>query len=123
MDGLAMKLTFLFIFLCFLSGCSNEHRIDTSSIGEITILVKQERLTFKSGSIVHLKITEWIKKNRDGWESYYATAAIGKYVIQSTGFTLNIGREYAVLNYEYSPGKYKQLSKPVMAQAFDFIDE
>ena len=118
-----MKLTFLFIFLCFLSGCSNEHRIDTSSIGEITILVKQERLTFKSGSIVHLKITEWIKKNRDGWESYYATAAIGKYVIQSTGFTLNIGREYAVLNYEYSPGKYKQLSKPVMAQAFDFIDE
>ena len=120
-----MKLTFvlILIFIFFLTSCSNEHSIDTSNIGEITILVKQERLTFQSGSIFHSKITEWIQNNRDGWESYYATAASGEYVIQGGDFTLNIGREYAILRYEYSRGQYKQVSKPVMAQAFDFIDE
>jgi hypothetical protein len=118
-----MKLMFVIIFISFLSGCSNEHSIDTTNIGEVTILVEQELLTFQSGSPVHLKVKEWLNQNRDGWESYYATAAIGKYVIKSSVFTLNIGKEYAILNYEHSSGNYKQISKLITAQEFDFIVE
>jgi hypothetical protein len=116
-----VKLVFIIIFLSFLSGCSSEHNIDTNNIGEITILIEQKRLVFKSGSTVNLKVKEWISRNRGGWESYYATPAIGKYVIKGEAFTMYIQSEFAILNYEHSSGKYVQISKPVTAQEFDFI--
>jgi hypothetical protein len=118
-----MKLNFLIIFTLLLSGCSGEHKINTSNLGDITILFKQERLLFKTGSITHSRITDWINQNQNGWESYYATAAPGKYIIKASGLTLNIGYGRAVLNYEHISGEHRQVSKPVLISTFDLMLE
>lgn len=116
-----MKLLFIFILISCLSGCSNEQSINTDSIGEISVLVNEQRLIFQPGSLVHTKLIEWLNQNKDGWEAYYATATLGKYVIKGKLFTLNVGNEFAILNYEVLPGEYKQFSKTIKIQDFDFI--
>jgi len=118
-----MKLNFLIICTLLLSGCSGEHKINTSNLGDITIIFKQKRLLFKPDSITHSRITDWINQNRDGWEPYYATAAPGKYIIKASGLTLNIGYDNAVLNYEHVSGQYRQISKPVLISTFDLMLE
>ncbi len=118
-----MKLLFVFILISCLSACSNEQSIGTDNIGEITVFVDEQRLIFQSDSLVHRKLIKWLNQNKYGWEPYYATAAPGKYVIKGEVFTLNVGSKYAILNYEMLPGEFKQLSKPIKVQDFDFISK
>jgi hypothetical protein len=116
-----VKLVLAFIFITLLQGCSQQHSIDTGDVGSITILFDNKLHTYKPDSSISLGFIDWLNKNRDGWESYYATVAPGVYVIKANSFTLNIREQFAVLNYQDSSGNYNQLSKQVAIQDFDFI--
>jgi hypothetical protein len=118
-----VKLIYCLLFIISLTGCSPEHDISPQDVGEITVLFDQKMHSYKPGSHVHTKLTSWLSQNRDGWEKYYATPAIGKYVIKSDSFTLYVNRNSAVLNYKNSSGEYSQISRVANIKDFDFIDK
>ncbi|WGO98141.1 hypothetical protein QFX18_19220 [Saccharophagus degradans] len=69
------------------------------------------------------KFVDWLHFNRDGWKKYYATVAPGKMLIKGKGFSLNVGENWVILNYEKAPDNYEQLSKSITSEELSFISK
>jgi hypothetical protein len=99
-------------------GCTKSHDIKTDEVALISVMnFKEHELLrdkeFMSSSSVLSRTMEWLKENRDGWNTYLATPAAGKMIISGVGFRMYVGESSVVLNYGHEKDEYRQLSKTI----------
>jgi hypothetical protein len=78
---------------------------------------------FVRGSKELENLKAWLMNNKAGWDTYLATPAVGNLVIKGEGFTLNVGKDWAVVNYEFAEGEYRQLIKSIIFNEFKYLHD
>lgn len=123
-----MKNTWLVLVLVFLSACSTSHNIYVNKISKIEVSYFENNnfvnsLEFKGKAIELVKIKEWLRNNRDGWDVFIATPAAEQYIVAGEGFKIYVNNSLVILNYDQGSGEYRQLSKSKTLEEFSFLGE
>ena len=121
-----VKFIGLIAVMLSLVGCSSSHNIDVSKISSIEVSFSEnhslvETRKYEKESVELNKTKEWLKNNKDGWEPYIATVAIGNIMIAGKGFTLNTSDNWVILNYDHGSGEYLQISKTINPGDFNYF--
>ena len=103
-----------------LAGCNSDVDLNLDDIESITIIYSGHSKVYTTGTNEFENTIKWLKANTKGWKNYFATAPQSEILIRSTGFTLGINKDYAILNYHFDE-QYQQIIKPINASAFDFV--
>lgn len=121
-----LKILGLLVVSLLLVACSTSHNIDVSKIStiEVTFSENHKKIAatkYGRSSIELNKTKEWLDNNRDGWEPYIATVAVGNIMIRGEGFTLNTSDDWVILNYDHGSKDYRQLSKKINPSDFNYF--
>ena len=121
------KIAAVFLFSILLFGCKSDHGVLVNDIESISVsrfkshsFVSEAEYGMDSSELSQFKL--WMKDNIGGWDPYIATAAVGDVLIQGSKFSLNVGKNWAILNYEVAPNEYRQLRKSIDSNDFRFLD-
>lgn len=120
-------ISVLFISVVLLS-CGKELDLKVEGLNAVEVSIYKDhnfvkKMVFDSGCPELNKIKAWLKDNKEGWDSYLATQAVDNLFITGEGFTLNVGKDWVVLNYENTQGEYRQFIKSISSDEFKFLYE
>ena len=121
------KVAAVFLFSMLLFGCSLDHGVLVKDIESISVsrfknhsFVSEVEYGMGSNELSEFKL--WMEDNIGGWDPYIATVAVGDILIRGSKFSLNVGKNWAILNYEVAPNEYRQLSKSIDSNEFMFLE-
>jgi len=120
------KIISILIVSLALLGCNKEIDLKIENLTSISVSVYKDhqfirKNNFGSGSKELDNLKAWLMNNKAGWDTYLATPAIGEVLVKGDGLTLNIGKDWAVVNYASAEGEYSQLIKSINFNEFKYL--
>jgi len=112
-----------------LISCSKSHDLDIDKITSISVThlgdkdILNDLIEFGSGTPELSNTKEWLRRNKDGWESYLVTEPAGKLLISGHGFRLNIGESWVIMIFIDDEGESHQLTKTISPVEFNYLDK
>ena len=67
------------------------------------------------------QVIGWLTRNRDGWDNYVATPAMGRALVSGTGFTMIIRDESVLVTFRDSSGDPRQLIRQLSTPELAFL--
>jgi len=126
-----MKPVLAFLAVTFLlAGCERSHDLELNSTSTFKVVLFQHptvgitntrecALTTDDGGFD--EIFKWLMTNRDGWDDYIATPAVGNATISGSGFTLHIYDRSFVLAFTDRNGQPRQLIRERAPTDLDLV--
>jgi hypothetical protein len=124
---LSFTLVVGIVFL--LISCSKSHDLDIDKITSISVThlgdkdILNDLIEFGSGTPELSNTKKWLRRNKDGWESYLVTEPVGKLLISGHGFRLNIGESWVIMIFIDDEGESHQLTKTISPVEFNYLDK
>jgi len=123
-----MKLRYTLLVLLGLGfcGCTTSHDLELSSIDSAMVSYfkdhkETDRIELTKDSAKLTSTLELLESHREGWKRYYVTVAPGNVMISTANCRMNIGNNWVILNFTTKDGRYRQLTKSVNTDEFDYL--
>ncbi|MGB6041660.1 MAG: hypothetical protein WBF93_00770 [Pirellulales bacterium] len=113
-----------------LSGCEVSHEIDLAEQSSLKLVVYGEAVNgitqantreLKETDPQFRQVIDWLTRNRDGWDNYVATPAMGGALVSGTGFTMIIRDESVLVTFRDSSGDPRQLIRQLSTPELAFL--
>ena len=109
-----------------LGGCLQTLATDINDLQSVQVTYlgeeKEERIISASKDPDTMQsLKSWLQENKSGWKRYYVTEPVGKILVSSDNFNLNIGSDWVIARYQSKTNKVIQLVKDIEFNEFAFL--